>query len=733
MLQDKREFVIQAINEGDQSIVVFPPGKFLNQDRFVHKSVGLCPIHVDTDTLWVETVEGFAIGDVLTQQRHLGTLPELFAEFQNEWVPRWQRHLDIPADQWSPILQFIEHAIPTRKCTFAPLSIAKWEATVKSKKKRAATGPDGVSRQDMLHMPSQVHQELIGIAEDAEAGKGWPTQALVGLVSSLEKRADANKASEYRPICIFSFYYRCWASIRARQCLAAMSDIAPASVCGSMPGRSATSVWYNLLEAMEFATYSNQEANGAVLDIIKCFNTLPRLPVFAASIKLGIPDEVIRVWSAGTSQAQRRFLIRGGCSTPLRAITGFAEGDPLSVVAMASLNFVLDIYMTNLHPTCRLYTFVDNIEVLTRTACDAIHAMNLLQNFCRLLDIQIDPKKSFAWSQGVEGRKSIKAAEIPVVKQGRDLGAHMNYGFAHTNATVVERCSSLKPKWQLLARSPSPYHLKKKTIRTSFWSKGLHGIEAVIIGNHHFEVMRTGAMRGLGVQKQGASPVLQLGCVEPPTFDPQFLALWQSLMSFRKHHTPDIMSFVFEQIAQQALGGKIRPGPYGALFRRLQEVGWSWVEGECFRDHEGREVGICSVPIQELRIRMYEAWTFRIACQVSVRATMKGIDKVDPMFTRRGFDKVPVESMAFLRTALNGTFFTNDKLHKAGVVETDDCEFCRGLDSQIHRHWECEAFREVRGDVSFVDEQRAVIPNCCLAHGWMPGNPETCFVRLKTL
>ena len=48
---------------------------------------------------------------------------------------------------------------------------------------------------------------------------------------------------------------------------------------------------------IELAQMNATHLSGAVLDLEKAFNTLPRLPVFAIMAKLQVPAPVLRAWS----------------------------------------------------------------------------------------------------------------------------------------------------------------------------------------------------------------------------------------------------------------------------------------------------------------------------------------------------------------------------------------------------------------------------------------------------
>ena len=214
----------------------------------------------------------------------------------------------------------------------------QWTKSLRRKKKRAATGPDGWSREDLLHLPSDITEAILQLITQVEQGRPWPVQLVTGIVHSLEKTPHASKVSAFRPITIFSIIYRNWASIRAREALRYMMQHAPPGCFGNVPGKSATQLWLSLQVLIENYHHNHEFVSGGVIDIVKCFNHLPRVPLISACVTLGMPGEIAKAWQQGLSVMERRFHVRGSTGPGIRSTTGFPEGCPLSVVSMFAAN-----------------------------------------------------------------------------------------------------------------------------------------------------------------------------------------------------------------------------------------------------------------------------------------------------------------------------------------------------------------------------------------------------------
>lgn len=219
-----------------------------------------------------------------------------------------------------------------------------------------------------------------------------------------------------------------------------LQSIVPQTLLDNIPGRSPKKLWQ---QRIEHAYGNDSEVAGTVIDLVKCFNTLPRKVLQNLAQHVGIPDTVIGPWNQALDQMTRRFQVRGATGRPISSSTGYPEGCALSVVAMVVCNLGLEIYMYHCFPKVQTWSFVDNIEVLAKSAQHAVEALEGLLEFSDLLDLQIDIDKSYLWCNTPSGRKTIQAAGCTRKYIARDLGGHMNYTKLCTNASIQEKIQAL--------------------------------------------------------------------------------------------------------------------------------------------------------------------------------------------------------------------------------------------------------------------------------------------------
>ena len=664
----------------------------------------------------------FQIGDKIWQDRTIGSLEEIFKKFGDSWKTRWDKHKDVPVTEWEPISEFFRCATPkVEPYAYKPITIQEWQRSLKRKKKTAAVGPDGFSKADLINMPQDLTQAMLDLFTMIEDGHPWPEQLVVGIVHSLEKLPHASRVNQFRPITIFSIAYRNWASIRARQALKIFAAHAPAGCFGNIPGRSTTQVWYQIQTLIEDNHHSGKFTSGAVLDIEKCFNHLPRQPLLDACEHLGMPQQIVGAWSRALASMQRRFHIRGSTGPAIFSSTGFAEGCPLSVVAMVAANCVISKWIDLKTPQVNLWTFVDNIEVTAEEPTDVLQGCEALHTICGAMDLTLDASKSFVWTTSSSGRKQFREGGHILQKWARDLGGHVQYTRQNTNSVITNKIRNFKPRWGEFIRSKATYSQKLRAIKTAGYPNVLHGVSSVTLGDENYDEIRTGAVRALAEHHNGTSPILHLSLVEHPSSDPGYHSLWSTIRDFRNHMPKEVAVGILEKISLPSNRVKPEVGPCSVLLHRVHQIRWHWDSQEAtFRDHHMIPIDFWECPIQELAIRVTEAWQTRVASELAWRKTMGGLEQACPKVSTRHKTRSPQED-SILRKVQNGTFYTADHLKHRTQGQATECMFCGAPDNVEHRMWHCPSLEPARKNCPLkLREAIASMTPAAKNHGWLP-------------
>ena len=661
-------------------------------------------------------------GDFLTQSILHGTPDAVMKEFEDLWLGFWGRHQNTPVERWEPFVNMCRERVAPlfRDMHLPPITEDVWLATVRSRKKSAAVGPDGFSRLDLLNMAPSGVRAIVSILNRVESGEPWPHSWMTGIIHALEKKQHACKVTDFRPICIFSLIYRVWGSIRARQILTHLSQSAPDELIGNRPRKETAHVWLAVAQIVETGLDQNTPVVGAVADITKCFNALPRVPVLTLARLVGVAPGVCQAWHQALHQMERRFTTQGCIGSALRSSCGFPEGDALSVCAMFLINLAHHAHMSLHKPDLRAWSFVDDWQITGACPHAIVEGMQCVGQFTDMLDLHLDRDKSFFWATLAEHRKTLKQLGCAVKLYVRNLGGHVTFCRVATNFTVTERVRELEAFWCLLRRSMSPTPQKVLAVHVVAWPRALHGIAGVPISPAYLQGLRTKAMQCLGQQKKGASPILTLSCIHPIRSDPGFYAVVTTVRVFRKLCLPD-QAFPLLNAMAVSYEAQHRFGPCGVSLDRIAELAWRWDHDGWIFDHENLPLHILQSPLQHLMLRMQHAWTARVGAIVQSREGFAGLGLVDSKFSTITYKRLDNETSGILRAAMNGTFFTRNKLFATGKFVDKMCPFClKCQDSIFHRHWECTRFQPSRDGIdSCVFAQLEDLPECTLQHGWI--------------
>ena len=256
---------VQALVAKQQSVVIEAPDAgtvIVNECSFdislpIHSSQGVHHAHMIEDgQIWFDVEHSLAPGDSLIQTEPIGSIQALHDAFAQEWKARWDRHNSIPFTTWDPINDVASSLLPSQPMQCEDITIDQWKNVIRKKKAKSAIGMDSVSRADLLAFPDWLHQHVVDLVNHAEHTGQWPYQMLQGSVHALEKCPNADQVGQFRPITVMPLLFRCWGSLRSKQVLSHVTQIAPPELLGNIPGRTAMSLWWKLQAQIEHSLYA---------------------------------------------------------------------------------------------------------------------------------------------------------------------------------------------------------------------------------------------------------------------------------------------------------------------------------------------------------------------------------------------------------------------------------------------------------------------------------------------
>ena len=673
--------------------------------------------------LQVEADLLLAPGQQLTCHVAVHELEEIHQRLQDLWLPRWNKHLHTPPEQWRRIVRFCEAFLPRGVFEMPQWTYEDWIHTVKHFKTRTSAGPDGWARSDLMHAPRKAGEDLVRLYNRIESTSTWPAQWTNALVKCIAKTVDADTANGFRPITLFSINYRAWASHRSRQCLQYLNRFADDLQCGYAEDHEASDIWYHVQTLVELSLLCHDGAHGVVGDLVKAFNLIPREPCWLMMRLLGIPNKLLDCWKTFLHALNRRFVVRDSCGAPLSSVTGFAEGCPLSCTAMCALDVAWHCYQRKFSSLTRPLSFVDNFELISSQPRALLHGLEIMREWCSIMDMQLDEKKLYAWSTTQSGRSTLRGADLKVEYASRDLGGQCNYGARLHNSLLVSRLKAVDVYFQVLRRSSKSPMQKKLCIQVALLPRGLHGCEAVSLGVQHLTHFGAGIMKALHWNRAGATATVRLGILNTEALDPQFFQFYRCLMLFRRQ------CLRFESIRQRWVTFLLHqherptPGPFAKLWEQLQLVDWH-IDGQLFLQigpHVSFSLLHC--PLSVLKKVAVQAWANLCAKKMVTRAgygDLVGVDISSLKYVDSHFSSSQIELLNIVR---DGSFFTGSHQHKFDSHVSRNCEVCGEFDSPEHRYISCPRYVGCRQFNAGILAEWEGLPQCTRVHGLLPDNP----------
>eukprot|EP00435_Cladocopium_sp_Y103_P054136 s1486_g17.t1 len=341
-----QQYPIQAIQPATGAVLLdgapaFDTGLWVFAGERVHP----CPVEdpdcIEVDRTWC-TFESDRLpvpGGILTNLHPVPLIPDIHKHLLDFWAKRWQALSTVPDNAWTRIIAFVRAYVPRHVLPCPPISSTDLRAIFRSKSGLQTGGPDGWRKEDILNLPDSLLTDITNLFSFVEGGGSWPTQLTRGHVTCLQKKAGSFDVANFRPIVVFSLWYRLWGCLRARHYLAQLEQIADFPAYGFLAGRGCQDITFAIQAAVETALRQGLSCCGALFDIEKCFNCIPRAPIMFLARWLGLDGGVVHAWSSFLKLMHRSFMIHGAPSEAIGSDHGLPEGDSMSCVGMLLLNF----------------------------------------------------------------------------------------------------------------------------------------------------------------------------------------------------------------------------------------------------------------------------------------------------------------------------------------------------------------------------------------------------------
>ena len=453
------------------------------------------------------------------------------------------------------------------------------------------------------------------------------------------------------------------------------------------------------LIVVDEATDDGCEVFGLVVDLVKCFNRIPRIPLLRALMLMGIPVAYLRALEGMLDDVARYAELSHQIGQPIRSTCGFPEGCAFSVAVMLMLSVWASSYLTFHHPEVEPNFFADNWGIICNTSNTLRAATRRLEMFTYCLQMAISPEKSWVWSNTSKGRQKIQHTAIygrpvAVYHRATDLGCDVSYGKAKVKTKSRLRLQKTKRALDRTHRKMLPKQFKKVMTNTIVTGVIAHGAALVNRTEAEWRTIRTSMVQCLGRYRSGANPWLSTSVCGKLT-DPQLADILRKFRFWRKYfcfHPWDRAGF----LRRLTLDGQRCVGPAAILQAALVCVGWKCLSGGVIRHSSGLKVNWINDSFKHVRHIMHAAWTHQVSVQLAHR---KGFDiaAFDQAIFDKSFSQFDERDRGSLLALAVGKNVTRNALcHYSRNVKDDKCALCGEVDSKQHRVFHCGALQELR-------------------------------------
>ena len=660
-----------------------------------------------------------AVGTTLTQRIFCTDHLDVCQKLVQHWKGRWQATVDTSRERLQQVFAFCLAFLPKLQFELQPLTLHDWKRAIRKMKKTAATGPDGVSRHDFVHMPQVYLQWIVDLFNSLELGTmNWPHQFLTGLITCVAKVCSPTQPGDFRPIHVFAVAYRLWGSMRTKQLLSQLVKFLPPEIHGFVPGQETSQIWMLIQGWVEASITCGFSWHGISADVRRCFNNIEREPTFAVGMHVGLPERILSPWAQFLVHFERRFQIHHGVSEPVTSNRGYPEGCPLSIVAMILVNWGHHEFLRCYFPKVELRSFVDNLD-LHGPDWHELHRAFVHTNECLALwGLELDDDKTFGWSTHTGARQLIKQAGFRCLLDARELGGSMAFCRAVRNKQLKDRGDNLHPKWQRLSRSRAPLTQKLKALPIVFWTAALHGSAACVIADGYIQQLRVLAIQSLGLRCAGANAILRLTLLDDMDQDPGYYHIRLTLHTMRRmlHKCSELIQLW--KLCWHRATGHVQPGPFTKVNLIFNQLGWSLLEPPFFFDHLGCPHDLGCIDRRTLDLVLQDAWLQFISTQVRHK-TMGGLCGLNQHLTSVVHRKLTTQDTLRLSALQCGSFLTAAQQSKFDGSKSLHCEVCQQQDTR--KHWlQCPHYQDIREELHLDVASVLSLPDCAVNHLLFP-------------
>jgi exonuclease III len=300
-----------------------------------------------------------------------------------------------------------------------PFTIGEVQATINSLNNNSAPGASGIPYFFLKHMKESSLDFLVSLFNKIIDTSVTPQEWSIGKLFPIPKPNDWQKdINKTRPITLLETCRKIFTKIITKRLSKVMIDnpILNANNWAALPGGRTHDPINILNNVMEEARELKKELWLFFQDISKAYDSMSGIAVQKAMERIKIPKKIINIINCLLENRSNRVITFHGLTEPYTVHDGIDQGDSISpllwrifydplldAVNKSNLGYVMstngnkpeESELSN-HLTQRIYAtvYMDDTVWLADNKVNLQKILNITQEFCKLVDININPMKS---------------------------------------------------------------------------------------------------------------------------------------------------------------------------------------------------------------------------------------------------------------------------------------------------------------------------------------------------
>ena len=639
----------------------------------------------------------------LSQEDFTMDPPTMHQHLHQAWSPYFCRDkVDDDQHTWEKAITFLEHVQDFPIMAHQPITGQQLYHAVKKTKLASSRGGDGFSTLDLRRLPMPLWELMATIFTKIEQKHLWPEAWTLAKTLCLPKTSEPKTPLDIRPITVMSKMYRVWGKIRGGQVADHLASHIPKTIGGPCAQVSSEMIAFYTADRIEEAISNKTPLSGVVLDIIKCYNSIPREPLKLLLCRLGIPHDIICTFFAAMNQLQRFFQVCDKCGPKFTTSTGIVEGCGFAVPCMLAIGIWADAVLSHSVEHVESVMFADDWSIFHEQPNQLVHALKQLLKFIESMKMKIAANKSWMWSTSALHRTQLNSVShqcqnIPIINTAKDLGVDQNYTNKIVKKTWKARLTKVKTKLKATSKAKVPRSFSKTLVVNGALACGSYGTICTYISDSDHKTIRSAIAKATRKAGTGANPWMACNAIQQG-LHPQFRDLCTRLATWKRYIRlfPNRIDSMQQRFNVPVSTNKTITGPVVSLRRATQTLGIQiTLENDglvCV--YRQAKLHINNTPKRIYTQFLQRAWDRYVASNINRKDWR--LNTFDSRINTIAYNKLQFREQSLMDAILTGKHITNELITKCQPRQDEKCVLCGQTDSRKHRFFHCPALAETR-------------------------------------